>query len=370
MAPHRVSAVGEQTSLADRKRRAGQRLFLGFEGLAVDQDTRKLIAEIRPAGFILFARNIEDPRQVLELNRELSSLCEPAFPPLLSIDQEGGRVQRIRQPATCWPPMRAVGCAENQTYDVSRAIALELKAMGFHLNFAPVADVDSNPDNPVIGDRSFSPSPDAVCKHVAAFIAGHQEAHIMACAKHFPGHGDTALDSHLDLPVVDRSTPELLRTEMPPFKAAIQAGVASIMTAHVIFAAWDEQWPATLSEKIIRPRLREQLGFDGLVFSDDLEMKAVAGRYPLALQLERATKASVDILLCCKSPDLQWLAYTELIRLQENSPAAEKASVKSNKRLEAARLQYCLPHKKPALDVVGCAEHLALAELVRQQGTG
>jgi len=366
----RVSALGEQTSLADRKRRAGQRLFLGFEGLAVDNDTRKLIKEIRPAGFILFARNVAEPAQVLELNRELSSLCESAFPPLLSIDQEGGRVQRIRQPATCWPAMRAVGRAENQTFEVSQAIAVELKAMGFHLNFAPVADVDSNPDNPIIGDRSFSPSPETVGKHVAAFIRAHQQAGIMACAKHFPGHGDTALDSHLDLPVVDRPIPELLRTELPPFEAAIQAGVASIMTAHVIFPAWDEEWPATLSEKIIRPHLRKQLKFDGLIFSDDLEMKAIAGRYPVPIQIERATRASIDILLCCKSPDLQWEAYTDLIRMQENSATLENSSVQSLKRLETARLQYCLPSKRPSLDVVGCAEHLALAELVRQQGIG
>ena len=142
------------------------------------------------------------------------------------------------------------------------------------------------------------------------------------------------------------------------------------MTAHVIFPAWDEEWPATLSEKIIRPRLRKQLKFDGLIFSDDLEMKAVAGRYPVSVQIERATRASVDILLCCKSPDLQWEAYTDLIRMQENSATLEKASIQSLKRLETARLQYCLPSKRPSLDVVGCAEHLALAELVRQQGIG
>jgi beta-N-acetylhexosaminidase len=190
----RVTAVGEMTSLADRKRRAGQRLVIGFAGPAVDDDLRRVARTIRPAGFILFGRNLVEPAQALELNRELASLCDPSVPALLSVDQEGGRVQRVRAPATVWPPMRDVGRAEDLalTAQVSRAMALELRAMGFNLNFAPVCDVDSNPDNPVIGDRSFGRSPQDVAQQVVAFLTAHQDAGVIACAKHFPGHGDTA----------------------------------------------------------------------------------------------------------------------------------------------------------------------------------
>lgn len=138
----RVDAVGEATSLADRKRRAGQRLVIGFAGPAVDDDLRRVVREIRPAGFVLFARNVEEPSQVRELNRELASLCDAAYPALLCVDQEGGRVQRLREPATVWPPMRTVGRAEVHTADLARAVARELRATGFNVDFAPVADVD------------------------------------------------------------------------------------------------------------------------------------------------------------------------------------------------------------------------------------
>ena len=304
MANHRVQATGEQTSLADRKRRAGQRLVIGFAGPQVDDDLRYLVKEIQPAGFILFKRNVEDPEQVRELNRELASLVKPEYPAILSVDQEGGRVQRMRSPATVWPPMRVVGRADSDLERVSKALALEVRAMGFNLNFAPVADVDSNPANPVIGDRSFGREPDEVARRVVQFIHAHQAEGVIACAKHFPGHGDTSVDSHLDLPIVEKDIPDLRRTELTPFAQAVRAGVGSVMTSHVVYPAWDEEWPATLSPRIIHGILRSELGYNGVIFSDDLEMKAVRGRYPLASQIRQTTKATVYVLLCCESPDL------------------------------------------------------------------
>jgi beta-N-acetylhexosaminidase len=375
----RVEAVGEATSLADRKRRAGQRLFIGFAGPAVTDDLRALVKTIQPAGFVLFRRNVEEPAQVRELNRELASLVDARHPAFLAVDQEGGRVQRVKAPATVWPAMRRVGQAAERprgrdlalTEDVSRAMAKELRALGFNLNFAPVADIDSNPDNPIIGDRSFGRVPDVVAQHVVAFAKAHQEQGVIACAKHFPGHGDTAVDSHLALPKVELDIAEIEHRELVPFRAAIQAGIATIMTAHILFPAYDEEVPATLSPRIIRGVLREQLGFQGVVFSDDLEMKAVHGRWPIAESARRMTEATVDILLCCEDPTLQVEAYESLVRLQEEDSGLEKASIAAVKRVEALRERFFLkPLRQPGLEVLASESHQALARRVAADSDG
>ena len=367
----RVSATGEATSLAERKRRAGQRLMIGFSGPGVDEDLRKLVAEVQPAGFVLFGRNIEEPAQVRELNRELRSLLNPRYPGLIAVDQEGGRVQRVRAPATVWPTMRDVGRSESLTAKVSTAMAVELRAMGFNLNFAPVADVDSNPDNPVIGDRSFGRDPTAVAAHVVDFLQAHQQAGVIACAKHFPGHGDTHLDSHLSLPMVELEVPDLEHRELVPFKAAIAAGVGAVMTAHIVFPCWDEEVPATLSPRIIRGVLREQLGYQGVVFSDDLEMKAVHGRWPIAESARRMTEATVDILLCCKDPTLQLEAFEALVRLQEQDSAMDRAFKDSLGRVHSLRERFFLrPLPQPPLDDLAHPEHLALADEVARRVHG
>jgi beta-N-acetylhexosaminidase len=364
-------ALGDQTSLADRKRRAGQRMFIGIFGHAVDEDARKLIAELQPAGFVIFARNVAEPAQVLDLNRELASLVDAHRPALISVDQEGGRVARVRKPATEFPPMRVLGRANDLalTAQVGSVMARELRAMGFHLDFAPVGDVDSNPDNPVIGDRSFGPEPKAVSDHVAAYIRGMQAEHIIACIKHFPGHGDTDTDSHRALPVVAREIEALRALELPPFRAAIAAGVGTVMTSHVMFPAWDEEWPATLSPKILRPLLRDELGFDGVVFSDDMDMKAVADRWPIPVQVRQATEAGVDVLLCCNEPLRQVNTFEALVQLQEASKAHEGAFVESLRRLDALRERFLLgAGVAPGLSVVGSREHQQVAERVRERG--
>jgi len=370
MRADRVTAVGEMTSLGDRKRRAGQRLVIGFHGQAVDDELRKLIREIRPAGFVLFARNVAEPAQVRELNRELVSLCDPHNPPLIAVDQEGGRVQRIKAPATVWPPMRVVGRAKNLTADVSRAMALELRAMGFNLNFAPVADVDSNPKNPVIGDRSFGNRASEVAAHVVAFTKAHQAVGVVACAKHFPGHGDTHTDSHHDLPIVEREVPQLREVELVPFRAAVQAGVGSVMTSHVVYPAWDEDWPATLSARIVPKILRKEWGYDGVVFSDDLEMKAVHGRWTPEQQVERATLAGVDLLLVCHEAPLQEAIFRELVYAQEREAKFEKATITSVARVDALRDRFFRDAPVPDLAAVGAQAHLDLAMRVLAEGDG
>ncbi len=324
-----------------------------------------MIREIRPAGFCLFQRNVVEPAQVQELNRELAASCPAEFPALLAVDQEGGRVQRVRAPATVWPPMRAVGRFPERVADVSRAMAVELRAMGFNLNFAPVADVDSNPDNPVIGDRSFGRDPAEVGRLVADFVRAHQGEGVIACAKHFPGHGDTSVDSHLDLPVVDRTEDALRDCELVPFRAAVKAGVATVMSSHVVFPALDPDLPATLSPVVIPSLLRGELGFDGVVFSDDMEMKAVAGRWPVDRAVDLATRAGVDVLLVCATPELQVAFFEALVTAQEADPGHDRAAAAAVERVQGLRARFLrAPPPAPDLDVVGVAEHRALAGAV------
>jgi beta-N-acetylhexosaminidase len=284
----------------------GQLLFAGFEGLELPEDLADLISAGRVGGVVLFARNVGDPEQVRSLNAALHACSPDRAPLLIAIDQEGGRIQRLRDPWTQWPPMQRLGEADDSelTAAVARALAVELSDLGIGLDFAPCVDVDTNPANPVIGDRSFGREPTRVAAHAAHFIRAMQDAGVASCAKHFPGHGDTACDSHIELPRLDHDLARLRAVELPPFAAAVEAGVASIMTAHVMFPALDAKRPATLSPDVMAI-LREEFEYDGLVFSDDLEMKAIADHYSPKAMVDGCLEAGVDSLLVCKDPGLR-----------------------------------------------------------------
>jgi beta-N-acetylhexosaminidase len=364
-----MNVVGLTTSTADRKRRAGQRIVMGLSGCSITREEHAFIRECQPGGFVLFARNVESPEQVRELNRELVGLVDRHTPPLRCVDQEGGRVQRFRP--TRWPPMRDVGNLADPavTAAVATALAREVYAAGFDLDFAPVADVDSNPRNPVIGDRSFGRSARDVARHTIAFVQAMQAQGVIACAKHFPGHGDTAVDSHLELPIVEKEAPDLEEVELFPFRACVAAGVGSVMTAHVVYPAWDEELPATMSARIVRGILRDKLGYTGVVFSDDMEMKAVRDRWPLEAQLARASEATVDAFLCCKELSLQINAFEALIHLQEQDRRQEDLAIDAAGRWQALRERFLLGRPpQPSLGELGCVEHELLAARVRAEG--
>lgn len=297
----------------------GQLLFAGFEGMQVPPDLAALIAEGRIGGVVLFARNVRDPGQLRSLVDDLHARAPAEAPLCVAIDQEGGRVQRLRAPWTEWPPMRRLGerGSVDETRAVARALGRELCDLRIDLDFAPVVDVDTNPDNPVIGDRSFSRDPGEVARHAAAFIEALQSEGVAACAKHFPGHGDTSVDSHVELPCLDHDLERLRRTELPPFRAAAAAGVASVMTAHVRVPQLHSRLPATLAREIL-DLLRGEIGFDGLVFGDDLEMAAIADHFTPEFATRAALDAGVDALLVCKRADLR----TEVLRALEAAPEA------------------------------------------------
>jgi len=295
-------------------------MLVGFEGRVAPGWLLEAIAAGRCGGVVLFARNLGTPPEVAALSQALVDAAPASAPELvIAIDQEGGRVQRLRAPLTVWPPMARLGLRDDPalTEQVGRAIGEELRALGINLDFAPVCDVATNPDNPVIGDRAFGDTPERVAAQAAAFLRGLEDAGVRGCAKHFPGHGDTAVDSHLDLPRVEHSLERLRAVELPPFRALIEAGVGMVMTAHLVAAALDGQ-PATLSAAWIDGVLRRELGFSGVVASDDLDMKAVADRFTVDQVVQGALGAGVDLLLCCRDPDRRQAVEAALSRAADD----------------------------------------------------
>lgn len=290
----------------------------GMPDASVDRDTARALAGGRRAGIILFRRNTPSVEAVRALAEEIARTSTVSGGPFVAVDQEGGRVVRIPSPAVQLPPMRVLGDVGDAAL-VRRAgstVAVELRALGVNLNFAPVLDVDTNADNPVIGDRSFGRDPALVGKLGAALAKGLEDQGVLACGKHFPGHGDTDSDSHLALPVVRADRERLVRVELEPFRLA-KSSVSSLMTAHVVYEALDPGVPATESAKILVDLLRRELGYEGLVFSDDLEMRALADRETVEESAINAVRAGCDVLLVCKSFELAERAHSALAREAE-----------------------------------------------------
>jgi beta-N-acetylhexosaminidase len=274
-------------------------LLASFDGLTVPDWLRRRLAD-GIGGVVLFARNIRDPEQLTGLTASLR-FERPDL--LVAVDEEGGDVTRLEaNDGSSFPGNLALGAVDDTelTRRVAAAIGGELAAVGINLNLAPVADVIVDPANPIVGVRSFGSDPALVSRHVAAFVEGVQSVGVAACAKHFPGHGETIADSHLELPSVETDRETLLARALPPFEAAVRARVRAVMTAHVRFAALDDE-PATLSSKVIR-LLRSEVGFDGLLVTDALEMRAISATIGIEQGAVRAQDAGADAL--CLGADL------------------------------------------------------------------
>ena len=349
----------------------GQLFVVGFDGTDVPRSAEALIVDHGVGGVILFKRNIDDDAQVVALNTRLFELGAKAGTPLVvSVDQEGGRVARLRGIATDVPAMRVVGKAAEEDpelpYRLGAMMARELVALGFHWDFAPVVDVDTNPANPVIGERSFSTDAHVTGAVAARFIAGMQGQGIAACAKHFPGHGDTDVDSHLALPRLPHSLQRLRDVELVPFVQAARAGVASVMTAHVMFPVLDPDEPATLSAVILEKLLRQEIGYDGVVVSDDLEMMAVAERYPIEVLVEKGLNAGCDLFLICHDNDKAARAVEAAHRLVESGKVSRARVEQALARVQALKTKYVGAPAAPSLTearaLLRSAPHLALVE--------
>ncbi len=356
-----VHAIGEATTLSDRKRRAGQRLVIGFHGHGLDADLRALLRLFRPAGFILFGRNVVEPAQVLELARELSAAADPAYPPLLFIDQEGGPVQRIGSPATVWPAAPTVAHS-GLTREVMRALGTELRAMGLHLNLAPVADIERSTTHSSIRSRTYGDRAEEVARQVVEAVEGLHEAHVGACLKHYPGLGAAPLDTHDALPAVELDRAELDAVDLVPFAAGIDAGADAILLSHALYPAIDEALPASLSPAVV-DMLRSR--FDGLTLTDDLEMGAIAERWPVERAAVLAARAGMDVALIAHDPQHQAAAYEALVRDQELHRRAHRQAEASARRLQVLRERLLLHRPpRPPLHVIGCPDHRALRDRV------
>lgn len=308
-----------QMSPRQLRHEIGQLLMAGFPGYSLTVELRALAREFSLGGVIYFARNVEEPAQVADVSREVAMLT-PDLPPWVAVDQEGGRVARFRHGFTLWPPMATLGRSGDPDLArrFARALAAELRAVGITLDFAPVLDVFTNPKNTVIGDRALADRAEEVARLGVAIIEELQGAGIAACGKHFPGHGDTLVDSHHDLPVVEHDPERLRAVEFVPFRAAIAGGVASLMSCHVLVPACDELRPGTLSPAIVQGLMRDELGWQGLVFTDDMEMKAIASRMPVPEACVAAVAAGCDaVLVCSGNHDLQAATIEALIRAVE-----------------------------------------------------
>jgi beta-N-acetylhexosaminidase len=358
-------------SLRDLRQHVGQLAILGFPGHDITPELKSIAREFDLGGVIFFARNVSDPAQVLELSRRARELRRE-LPLWVSVDQEGGRVARLKDPFTAWPPMITLGRAPREQGEelarrFARALAAELKAVGINLDYAPVLDIHTNPKNPVIGDRALGERADQVGALGRAIIGALQGEGIAACGKHFPGHGDTSTDSHYELPLVEHPLDRLREVELVPFREAIAARVASIMTAHVLLPAIDEQRPATLSPAIVDALLKRELGFEGLVISDDLEMKAVSERYSPGEAAAGALAAGCDAFLVCGTDAARHVEALEgVIRAVEREELPLKRVEDALGRQRRVKERFLAKERAPDVgrlrDVLGRGEHRAIAE--------
>jgi len=339
----------------DPARRIGQLFMFGIEGTE-PEPLRPLIEELLPGGVILFGHNIVSLNQLQQLTGGLQAYAAAAgLPPLLiSVDQEGGRAVRLGgELCRQYPSNRQLGEAYRETGDLSSVrdqgseTAATLAGVGINMNLAPVLDVVTVEGNTVIADRAYGAEPEAAASLGTAYVEALQAGGVIATAKHFPGHGPTPVDSHYGLPVVDLTNDELHAVHLAPFWAAIAAGVAAIMPAHIIYTAWDE-WPATLSRVLLTTLLREELGFSGVVISDDLNMHAISRHYPYPASMVQAVSAGVDILLVCHQHEVQRAAWNTMISAAENGSLSELTLDTARHRIGRLKAQYLAADEEPA----------------------
>lgn len=359
----------------DLRKQIGQQMLIGISGKSLTESEKKFIVENNIGGVVLFGRNVEEPKQIYDLTNEIQSLRNQMMsdvPLIVGIDMEGGRVARLKAPFTTWPPMANLGEIDSPSlaFKFAQSMGEELKAVGINLNFAPCVDVLTNPANELIGDRSFSDDPEIVGKIGSAVVRGFLKASIIPCAKHFPGHGNTIIDSHEDLPVEEVDFERLNEIELNPFKKAFRARVDMVMTAHMKFPKIDPDWPVTLSEKFIKEILRDT-GYKKIVITDDLDMKALANNYDKEFIPVQALKAGCNMLLYCNEPDSPPIALDAVEKAVKDNVISEE-TILSNMDLVHSLKKERLRDSDP-LDfeevsrIVGHPEHLQLSKAIRDK---
>lgn len=351
----------------------GQLLIIGLRGPTLTQDETEFIIQNNIGGVILFSRNVESPEQVHALCSSIQNLrhkTRDKLPLFICVDQEGGRVARLKDPFTVWPPLAKLGALDSTSVAFRFALNMgaELRAVGINVDFAPCVDVFTNPKNTVIGDRAVGEDPEQVAKITSAIVRGYIKSGIIPCAKHFPGHGNTLVDSHEDLPIEDSDLERLRSVELVPFKKVFRARLDMVMTAHIKFPKIDPQWPATLSEKFVKQMLREEFRYRGLIIGDDLDMKALAKNFPVEEIPVRALEAGCDILLYCNEFEHPAIALNAVNKAVKSHRLTAKQIDESYNRVVALKKDVLAqPDPMPlteAMKIIGHPDHLRLSEAI------
>ncbi|WP_252226435.1 beta-N-acetylhexosaminidase [Caldicoprobacter algeriensis] len=350
--------------------KVGQMLIVGFDGLEPSRAIKDMIQNYHVGSVILFPRNVKDSVQLVSLINQLKALNKNnRLPLIISADQEGGKVHRLPADATRFPANLILGRRNSAqlAYDVGRVTAAEMRAYGFNLNFAPVLDILSNPKNTVIDDRALDTAPDIVARLGVALMKGLRDGGVIPVIKHFPGHGDTVMDSHVDLPILNHDMQRLRSFELIPFKRAIEEGADMVMVAHILFPnITQEKVPASLSREVITGVLRQELGFDGVVISDDMEMGAIQKHYGIEDAAVRAVLAGTDIVSICHTYEKQKQAFEALIKAVDDGTIPMERIDESVKRIITLKLKYGLndqPMDTSSISkIVGTKEHRVVAD--------
>ncbi|HEX2945774.1 MAG TPA: beta-N-acetylhexosaminidase [Clostridia bacterium] len=326
----------------------GQMFIVGFDGTEPGTDVKEMIKNRHTGGVILFQRNVGDPVQLLGLNNSLKEMNKSNKAPLfISVDEEGGRVSRMPDQLVDMPAALTIGNTQNinYAYDTGALLADEIASFGFNTDFAPVLDIWSNPQNTVIGDRAFGTTPETVKSMGISVFKGIRDRGIIPVVKHFPGHGDTVTDSHIGLPKVDYGMKRLKTFELVPFQAAIDKGADAVMVAHILMTALDKNYPASLSKAVITDLLRTDMGFDGVVITDDMTMGAIAKNYDIGKAAVRTILAGSDIVLVCHGTENQKLAMDSVKAAVKNGTIPMKRINESVGRILRLKYKYRLSDK-------------------------
>ena len=359
-------------NLARMKQKIGQRIIIGFEGETLPKEIIRLDEEWGLGGVILFKRNLVEPEQIFSLNESIMRLGK-GTPPFIAIDQEGGRVTRLPEPFTIFPEMVCVGHhgTVSMAYEVGAIVGRELNVSGFNLNFAPVLDLDTNPNNPIIGDRAISDQPEVVATLGRSLIQGLQDNHVVACGKHFPGHGDTDSDTHLGRVECHHDRETLLSSDAFPYRKLAEEDILNmVMLSHVHYPKIDPDHPASLSTEVIQGLLRTEVGFRGVCISDDLEMKAITDHYSVEEMTHRAFEAGLDLYLMCHTLEKQVEVLETLLKIAED-PRVPKSAWDSPLRRIITVKRNCFNHenyidRSHAMELIGAREHVRISRRLRE----
>ena len=340
-----IDPIEEQVKNMTLEEKIGQMVIIGLDGYTMDDNTRKMIGDDRVGGFILFGENVKSSDQLLALVNSLKSTnSKNKLPLFISVDQEGGRVNRMPAEFKNFPANQTIGKVNNGdfSYEIGSILGEEIKALGFNMDFAPVLDINSNPKNLVIGDRSFGTNAEVVSNLGIKTMKGIQTSGVIPVVKHFPGHGDTSVDSHIGLPSVDNDMNRLKSFELVPFNDAIKNGADAVMVAHIVLNKIDSQNPASLSKTIITDILRTQLNFNGLVITDDMTMGAIVKNYTISNAAIKSVNAGSDIVLVCHGHDNEVAVIDALKKAVEEGTIPEERINESIYRILKLKYKYKL----------------------------